>query len=274
MCDKFPNYEVFWSKYIAPLTQRDNKVNPNINPKPGIDRFIQRIWASHYSLFVELGSAYRVKSEIPNEFSLSFYFETIFYHLGVCINQQEEFFFLLFRLGNMVLEEDYPYPEHLTREEFISKTDKFYQKYYGEKYHSFCENGRTISCIYHSREEIIKLLVKNAFDKNGQKIYSSFDKLKEEIREYRNFLEHSIQMGKKITERGILVPKYNKLRDYKDWFAVRNSLNDDDFINLNDLCEDFLKRFPELLNQVWEHVISFYGKMENTEKYKKFVGEK
>jgi hypothetical protein len=129
--------------------------------------------------------------------------------------------------------------------------------------------------VYHSREETIQLLVKSAFSNDGQKIYSSLDKLKEEIRTYRNFLEHSIQIGKKMTKEGILVAKYNKLKNYEDWYAVRSSgLNNDDFVNLNDLCEDFLERFPELLNQVWEYVISFYRKVEKTKTYKELVGKK
>ena len=270
LADKFPNYEVFWSNYIAPLTNRPQ----NINPKSGVDRFIQKIWASHYTLFVGLGSAFRVKSGIPDELSLSFYFETIFYHLGVSLNQQEEFFFLLFCLANKTIGEDYKFPKSFAKEEFVSKAETYYQKHYLDDYGSFKEFGKSISVIFHSRNDLVSQFVQLAFNKEGQKLHKSFARVKEKIRAYRNFLQHSQQIGKKLTEEGVLVPKYNKLKQYGDWFSVRASgLKNEDFVNLETLCTRLLKDYSETLNKIWEHVIAFYCIIEKKKSYKRMSGQ-
>lgn len=219
LCDKFPNYQEFWSKFIAPLTNRPN----NIHPKAEVDTFLEKIWASHYSLFVQLGSAFRVRSALIDDTSLLFYFETIFYHLGVCVNQQEEFFFLLYCLEYKIKRKGYERPGSLTLEEFTENAKSYYKKYYNKDFQDFVENGRGVSCIFHSKTDLVSKFVKVSFNADGQKAYQSLGLIKEEIRAYRNFIEHSHQMGKILTKQGIFVPKYKFLKKYKEWSAIRKA---------------------------------------------------
>lgn len=77
--DSFPNYEVFWSLFIVPLTRRiiDRK---DIRFKEGIDPLLEEILMTHYTIFRSLCFILEEKKCFKHE-SL----RNIYFHFGLII---------------------------------------------------------------------------------------------------------------------------------------------------------------------------------------------
>jgi len=88
----FPAYEVFWRRYIVPLTNRiDPKISHSnplwIRPRPGVSDALESMTMSHYSVFYYLARARGLMSANGEPFP-----EDVFALLDTCRDNVQSFF--------------------------------------------------------------------------------------------------------------------------------------------------------------------------------------
>lgn len=261
----FPNYENFWSKHIAPYTNRGELPN-DVHPKKHIDEFIERIWAVHYSMFVQLGQAYEIFSDLKTQEDYSLRYDAIFYHLGMCINMQEDFFFYTYLLFNKQDSKKYPLPEKLSENLYIKKTQEYHKNHYEKSYSEYLSQGRVVSCLFHSKSDIESMAVKLARNSLNRTSFTKLGTLKNEIRLYRNRVEHNHKMGKIQVGKEYFIPKYKYLKEFADWKSVRSKINTavihEKFVSQEMLAKRLLTDLSQTLNSVWPDIIKQYDQLK------------
>jgi len=63
----FQNYEIFWAKFIVPMTSRTEK--NGIGLKNEIEPLLESIAMAHYTVFYHLGAATEMHKSFNQEFS-------------------------------------------------------------------------------------------------------------------------------------------------------------------------------------------------------------
>src|SRR3990172_3074250 len=87
----FPNYEVFWARFIVPRTGRAE--GRGIGLKEGIDPLLESVAMAHYTVFYHLGVATELRAKFGQEFS-----EDILFHLSSETEMVERLIFILAKL--------------------------------------------------------------------------------------------------------------------------------------------------------------------------------
>lgn len=258
----FPNYETFWSKHIAPYTNRNEQPN-DVHPKEHIDEFMERIWAVHYSMFVQLGQSHEVFLGLKTLEDYLLKYDAIFYHLGMCINMQEDFFFYTYLLLNKQDPTKYLLPEKLSEDIFINKSKSYFEAHYKTDYSRYLLQGRTVSCVFHSKPQIENMTINLLINYSNREYFIKLNNVKDEIRSYRNRIEHNHKMGKIQVGDEFFVPKYKYLKEFEDWKAVRSKKPDiqNKFISQKLLAERLLTDLTQTFDSIWTDLIKLYDRL-------------
>jgi hypothetical protein len=112
----FPNYALFWNKFIGVKPQKNGKLLPYglkfpagiaTNQKKGISTNYRELTMTHYSLFVHLAGAHyqlaelkktSIKKSKQSYFKHFEHFETCYMHLGIIFDQMYHLWGILFDL--------------------------------------------------------------------------------------------------------------------------------------------------------------------------------
>ena len=88
---EFPNYEIFWARFIVPLTGRDEGRGGGL--REAIDPLLENIAMAHYTVYYHLGVATELQAKFGQEFS-----EDILFHLSSSTEMVERLIFILAKL--------------------------------------------------------------------------------------------------------------------------------------------------------------------------------
>ena len=142
----FPNYEVFWARFIVPLTGRAE--GRGIGLKDGIDPLLENIAMAHYTVFYHLGVATELRAKFGQEFS-----EDVLFHLSSSTEMVERLIFILAKLKATLQSAELT--GKLT-DEIVSKTSSEYlsSKGYSKDFDRFMKRGQAVNMRLHNIEDV------------------------------------------------------------------------------------------------------------------------
>jgi len=270
----FPNCEIFWQKIIVPATERVTEKKDEIaiiQLRLNIDEIIETISALHYSMFVHLVNAHHHRQHLClRKGNCSF--EDFYIHLVTVCDLAEDLIIQLHLLISQCLEEPSYILTKLTKEEFLKNhASPAFDKKYDDLYNNYLNKGKGMALYLPSRPSILKEFFKTPEER---KILKNYLRLSKSLREYRNIIVHNIKIGRLIETIGqILVPKLEKIQKYKKWSQVwsastKPDVIKEDFIEPNKQMEENIIKLENLLNKLWNKLISDMEKLLFVDKNK------
>ena len=255
----FPNYEIFWSRFILLLTKRAD--GQGIGLKEGTNPLLESMAMAHYTVFYHLGVAADLHKKLGQEFS-----EDILFHLSSATEMVERLIFTLSKLA--VHLEGGKLPEKLTEEAITTISHSYFSsKNYTKDYERFLHRGQAVNSRLHNIEDVTKPLMLN-ISEQATKDFEEWQDTAIQIRHYRNTLAHNPKLGMLLKEKeGILVPKESVLHKYELWSSVAKRSDNNDFVLLTELLSNFQETLIDKTNGLWAHLIAFMDKIVETDGY-------
>ena len=261
---KFPNYEVFWARFIVPLTGRAE--GRGIGLREGIDPLLETIAMAHYTVFYHLGAAAELRFEFGQEFSEDFLF-----HLSSATEMVERLIFILAKLKAKL--QGAGLPVKLT-DETVSKISSEYlsSRDYSKDFERFMKRGQAVNVRFHNIDDVTKPFMQN-ISEDATRDFERWQDTANQIRHYRNTLAHNPRLGMLLADgEKIYVPKEHMLHKYGLWSDVAKRSGNDDFILLSDLLSNFQKSLTERTNRLWVHLIAFMDEISKADGYAQLTG--
>jgi len=142
----FPNYEVFWSQFIVPLTKRSE--GQGIGLKEDIHPLLESVAMAHYTVFYHFGVATDLQARLGQEFS-----EDVLFHLSSATEMVERLIFILAKLKATLQSAELT--GKLT-DEIVSKTSSEYlsSKGYSKDFDRFMKRGQAVNMRLHNIEDV------------------------------------------------------------------------------------------------------------------------
>ena len=268
--DAFPNYEIFWSLFIAPSTGR-NESPPHVHFKKGVTPLLEEISMAHYTIFRCI-SFINGEIRVPKHESL----RNVYSHFGLIVelvsNLASKIYSLKCEVGLANLKPTDP----LNRQEASDKFNKFLEKDYDKQFAKLKQSGRPIIYFLQSQPDYFKDIV------NNSKVRKRTDKFFREIKEYRNSFVHtalpdSLYLSDAFGQRIGFAIKKDCLGKYKVFTEIKHKMEQreiDDFIVQEHLIRNDLNMMQSILNEIWEHFISEMNKISRKSKFKELAGLK
>jgi len=265
----FPNYEVFWSEFIIPMTNRNElpKGHPFfIHPKKNIDADLQNISMAHYTIFRCFLVAHELINLNSNDSNKAIYadrLDLIYCNFGTIIDMVSNIFFFLanlqFRFGlrqNFIQKKNYV--------ELGQVLKKFFEVEYDDRIRNFEKTKRPISINIHAIPDFIfEILGRTPETK-------SFDTFSKRIKTIRNAAVHNPIIGR---VNGKLIPKLDKLKKYYLWGELFDNFDSNDFVDREVMFRDDFKRLSLYLNSIWDKLILKYREVSEISSFSKLLGE-
>lgn len=264
----FPNCERFWRISVVPLTKRidgyPNKFIQNLDVRQDMNFEIEDIANAHYSMYLNLVFAHiHLDARIPSSL------ESIYTHLGstcdlVEMTLEKWYFLYLKCLGKQtrVLQ-------GLSRDEFLKKVGKWYDKKYPSLYQHYLARGKNPPVDLISSDDIlVEYLGKNSISRKNYATHS------QEIRQFRNVIVHDVRVARIIDENigKALIPKPKVIGKYRSWRNVlaiihNKQIIEADFAEQYQQAKEDLEALERILNRIWETLINdFEGEFYSPEK--------
>lgn len=260
----FPNYEVFWVRFIVPLTGR---VDGNgIGLREGIDPLLEQIAMAHYTVYYHLGVAIELRARFGQEFS-----EDVLFHFSSATEMVERLIFVLAKLKATL--QGAGLPAKLT-DATVSKTASEYlsSKGYSKDLERFMKRGQAVNMRLHNIDDVTKAFMRN-ISEDASRDFDTWQDIANQIRHYRNILAHNPRLGMLSADgEKIYVPKENMLHKYELWSDLAKRSSNDDFVLLTDLLSNFQKNITEITNELWTHLIAFMDEISKADGYAKLTG--
>lgn len=257
--DLFPNYEIFWNKYLIPLMGSDgNWRNDSIHN-------LEDIGISQYGVlksinFINL-SIDKIKVGDPLQ-----HFKNIYFHFGLTIDSVENLARNICIICDLLEIISIRKELLIEKTSLITKYEKWIDKHYSKSFQDMVEIGKPIFFHPHSAENFMKLIIPKPFS-------TSYNEFVTKMRIYRNFYIHTpgvdiIQYDKKL-----YAIKKEYLNLYRQWSYIRISLENNayHFDDPKDIVKKDLNETLILLNNVWKYFIEWMDKIINHSKYSEFV---
>lgn len=255
--ERFPNYEIFWSNFIVPLTGRPNNLN-DIQFKKGIDPLLEGMAMTHYSIFRSLCYIFDEKQMYRRE-SL----KNIYIHLRIITDLVE---LLATHLINIKIKIGKCEPlEMLTKNKFLTMAEEYFLKHYEKQFNKFKEVNNPVTFYVHGKRNIIKEFVKDDDFNKIEKLFTG-------IRRYSNFLIHMPAPGTVYLKfdtgyMTLMAIKKDKIDKYDLWTTILYNRDYDDLIEQSILVEDDFKEIQIRLNEIWKY---FINEMEIISKHREY----
>src|SRR6266540_2210201 len=149
----FQNYEIFWAKFIVPMTSRTEK--NGIGLKNEIEPLLESIAMAHYTVFYHLGAAAEMHKSFNQEFS-----EDVLFHLSSATEMVERLIFILSKLESTLLGTGLT--STLTDAE-VSEIAAEYasSKRYAKDFARFETRGQAVNMRLHSMDDVTKLFMQS-----------------------------------------------------------------------------------------------------------------
>lgn len=284
LADKFPRYELFWSEFIWPLS---NRVYPE---RPGrkllhlrsevMERYPNLIWLAqaHYIAFRRYGSLYfrvhgwpfsKSEAEDPNALLKALLHQDRFsdiYTLFIGVDD------MISTMASMLvrLRADTgiaPLPADPSEAEVRDAFEKWLNsKNFKKAVERNRLTGFSIAFQFSHRGSDLKTLL-------PESVMSKYNAFRARVAGYRNLLHspHPAQMWK---EGEHLVPKPDKVSNYRLWpimASAEDSALETDFTDVEKALAKDVDDLSTLLDQVWKAFIANMREVAATEKYAQWL---
>lgn len=263
---EFPNYEIFWARFIVPLTGRDEGRGGGL--REGIDPLLENIAMAHYTVYYHLGVATELQAKFGQEFS-----ENILFHFSSSTEMVERLIFILAKLKATL--QGIELTSKLT-DEIISKTSSEYlsSKGYSKDFDRFMKRGQAVNMRLHNIEDVTISFMQN-ISEQAARDFEKWQDTANQIRHYRNTLAHNPKLGMLLADgEKIYIPKENLLHKYELWSEVAKRASNNDFVSLTDLLLIFRNNISERTNNLWLYLITFMDEISKAEGYAKLKGDR
>ena len=249
--ERFPNYEQFWRNFIIPATKRIEllevyNIELIIDHRENLDQIIYDIVSYHYSIFLNLIYAhiYLFNSNFQS-------FEDFYTHLVSICDLTEDFLLKIYLLILECNKSESKIFQNLTREEFLKIASEYYDKKYPSLHEHYLKKGKIVTIRIPSQKSILNEYFN---DYNYWKEYKTFS---QHLRTYRNQIVHNIKIAT-IGRTGHirLVPKKEKISNYRSWLKVFEASSDRkimnrDFINMTTQMNLDIQKLEGILDRLW-----------------------
>lgn len=273
--ERFPNCETFWRYFVVPSTKRIeaefSASNKRIHPREGISEDIIDITSFHYSMFMNLIYSYEHLNKFESMLSS---FEDFYIHLGSACDLAEEFLLKTYLLILECRGQRSEILQELKKEDFLKLAEKWYDDKYSKVYENYLKKGKPSPMKLPSRQNVLDEYFQDSADWKEYKSHT------QKIREYRNVIVHDVQIGMitPIDAGGVLVPKKEKIQDYKKWSYVFAAKRDaeklrDDFIDMKEQMILDIRTLEIILNKLWVKPINDLKKLFFDEKNETLLGK-
>ncbi|THU39755.1 hypothetical protein FAM09_14790 [Niastella caeni] len=267
--DNFKNSELFWQRFVTPITKRIDSavINPNdkIRPRQNISLDLQELSSIHYSVFLNL--VYAGQCLTNKHFS---YFENFYAHLGSACDLAEEFLTQLYFISLECEEKQTTVLEKLSKGKFLDIAKDWYDKYYASTYQHYLSKGKTAPIKLISRANILD----EYFSKSKE--WKEYSTTALQIRTYRNVVVHNTQIASIWEGNQVFVPKKTKIQNYKKWyqvFSVKQDRFPHDFIDRDQQMHNDFVELKEKLNALWEKPLKHFETLVFVDKNKKLLNK-
>lgn len=269
----FPNCETFWRYFVVPCTKRIefevSEPNERIRPREGVSEDVIDVASFHYSMFINLIYSY----DHLQRFGLSS-FEDFYVHLGSACDLAEEFLLKTYLLILECRGQRSEILQELKKEDFLKLAEKWYDDKYSKVYENYLKKGKPSPMKLPSRQNVLDEYFQDSVDWKEYKSHT------QKIRGYRNVIVHDVQIGMitPIDAGGVLVPKKEKIQDYKKWSYVFAAKRDaeklrDDFIDMKEQMILDIRTLEIILNKLWVKPINDLKKLFFDEKNETLLGK-
>ncbi len=274
--DEFPNYEIFWQKFIVPWTNRDilkrsDMEGDYVSFKHEIPEFIEELCMVHYSVFRDLTFFIKYKEELKSD-SL----RSIYAHFGHALDMSRDLAVKIIIIGKELGMEKYEdvfsnFPEG---EKLIERFKKYIEGGdFSKARKEFINKQKPVLYFVQGARSFWKDLVNDL----APSIVADLDSYFKEVMNYRSTFIHSPVVGTLfLHDAGGNVSKYaikkDKINNYKHWSAVKKMENREDFILEDSLLSAEFTKMKGMLNILWEgyikHLTVIYKNPELIKKLK------
>ena len=181
-------------------------------------------------------------------------FANFYAHLGSVCDLAEDFLFHIYLLVLDCRDKQSPTLQGLSKEEFLKRASEWYDKSYLRIYENYHSKGKGSPLHLPARQDILSEYLERH---DSWKKYKSCARL---LREYRNVVVHDHLIGVVRTHLGDLVPKKEKIQNYRRHFAIEKANSDSAVLNSDFILmqEQMIGDFAELqvrLNDLWHKPI-------------------
>lgn len=256
--EKFPKYEVFWSKFVVPLTNRiywASSVHKNIDLRLEVrQRNPDLIWLAqaHYHAFRAYGSAYcrifcwdvqqlqnPLRAILDEDRFLDIYtrFISVADHVSSLASAIGRLKAAI--TGQAIAQRKLPAELHKDLDDYLAKQ-------YENDYKEFERNGRPVYFKIHERTEALR-----QFDRD---LYGEFKKFRDRLAQYRNLL-HRAQPPQMWKNGEHYIAKPEKLSHYELWPDMSVASEEEIrsfFQNPQATMQRDFEEFSSFLDRIWD----------------------
>lgn len=258
--DGFPNYEIFWSRFIVPLTGRAE--GRGIGLRDGINPLLENVAMAHYTVLYHFGAAADLQLHLGQAFP-----EDILFHLSSATEMVERLIFGIGKMHGIELKA-------LTEEVISAMTHEYLlvkegakESQYEKDFKRFLGRGQAVNVRLHQIDDLTECFMKN-ISVQAVRDFGKWKDIANQIRHYRNILAHNPRLGMLLKENeSVFVPKESALSNYDLWSLVAGRSDNKDFILLADLLANFQNNLVEKTNNLWAYLIAFMEEFSKTDSY-------
>jgi hypothetical protein len=217
----------------------------------GLDRRVglaEDLWTigfRHYSLFTQLiYASWHLRLPAPSSFA------NFYTHLGSACDLAEDFLLTAYLLILDCEEKPSPILQAMSKQEFLERAGRWYDKHYPKMYNNYHSKGKQAPLHFPPRQDIIREYLGTSPG------WTNYQACAKPLREYRNVVVHDHEIGIIDTPLGSLVPKKEKIQQYRTFFAIDRAKTDIEKLNSDFILqqEQMIRDFAELqtcLNDLW-----------------------
>jgi hypothetical protein len=247
----FPNYELFWSHVIVPLTERPS----SIGPKPQNPEILGRLSEAHYSIFLHLAAAFSRASAHPQQLLA---YEEAYSHLATVCDVLIDFVFLLYEI---ISGDQLKMPEEIkTQEGFRDYLSSWAMSKQAEVLLKGFHNKNRVHSFSPFKNDEKKTFEFLTGSKKG--LWSQYEQVRGKIRPTRNTFMHEAARAKiSLNDGRIMFPKdVEALKNYDTWQKVHSAASDpsilkNDFRDTKEIVSDAIETLVGVLNNIWGEIL-------------------
>jgi hypothetical protein len=260
----WPNYEVVWQEFIAPLTMRVYGIR-DVGLRPGTDALLEEMCMAHYSVFYHLARSHELLARLERETKLPHHYDEIFFHMSAATEMVDRLLLALWKIQQRVEAQTPPEPFSIV--EVCELAYAFHQDHYGKIYREHLRTGRAVSVALHNVRDLVKpILLRIDALKLSSQLWTSGDR----IRHYRNVLAHNPLIPKLVSGDNVAhLPRPDKLNQYDLWSTAFFGKDvEADYVAGPELVQGFLEEFEAHLNALWGKLIGLINEWSKTQEYR------
>jgi hypothetical protein len=265
----FPNYEIFWTKIITPLTCRNDfpKKHPLwIHFRENVQEDLQRTAMAHYTIFRcfatnrDIIDIFRLPRIIPDGLFAE-RFDMFYANMGSIVDMVSDLCFCLAKLEAKFSLGRKPF-FRLSDLQLQERFETFKTFMYGKRIEDFLRTGRPVHFTIHERTDLLKEMLGNC------NAVQSFEQFAQRVKTIRNAAIHNPIIG----SFGNKVPKVDKMKKYYLWANLFYGRNDADFVDREKMISEDFETIQKRLNSLWDLLIPRFETISRQEGYLSLLG--